>query len=54
MTRTDEDILQDLKDATIVMEEPPAPKTYKKIIIILKDPLQSGRICDYTKIIRRQ
>ena len=53
MAKTDEDLLQDLKDATIFVEEQPAPKTYKKVIIILTDPLNSGRICDYARVIKR-
>jgi len=53
MAKTDEDLLQDLKDATIFVEEQPAPKAYKKVIIVLTDPLKSGRICDYARVIKR-
>jgi len=53
MAKTDEDLLQDLKDAAIFVEEQPAPKTYKKVIIVLTDPLNSGRICDYARVIKR-
>jgi|GEM_PF-4226127 len=53
MAKTDEDLLQDLKDATIFVEEQAAPKTYKKVIIVLTDPLNSGRICDYARVIKR-
>jgi hypothetical protein len=30
MAKTDEDLLQDLKDATIFVEEQTSPKTYNK------------------------
>jgi hypothetical protein len=53
MAKTDEELLQDLKDASIYVEEQPVPKTYKKVIIVLADPLNSGRICDYARVIKR-
>jgi hypothetical protein len=53
MAKIDEDLLQDLKDAAIFVEEQPAPKTYKKVVIVLKYPLNSGRICDYARVIKR-
>jgi len=53
MAKTDEDLLQDLKDAAIFVEEQPAPKTYKKVVIVLANPLNSGRICDYARVLKR-
>ena len=53
MAKTNEDLLQDLKDAAIFVEEQPEPKTYKKVVIVLKDPLNSGRICDYARVIKK-
>lgn len=52
MTKTDEEMLEELRAAEISVQLPIEPKTYRKIIIKL-DPSSKVLFQDYVRIIKR-